>query len=149
MLIVQQGDVLLFQTNDDGDIVIEDGITQMSGGLATAAYLALFGGNEDDDGTLNNKFQYWANWNENESSKKYQSETQYLLKSIPATSGNLRRIEQAAIRDLAFFIEIGAASDISAVATIPGLNKVRIAATITAQGDETEFVFIENWKAES
>ena len=48
--MTQQGDVLLFQTVDDGEINIENGVVEMSGGLETAAYLSLYGGNEDDDG---------------------------------------------------------------------------------------------------
>ena len=47
---IQQGDVKLIQTNDDGDINIINGVTEMSGGLETTVYLALFGGNEDDNG---------------------------------------------------------------------------------------------------
>ena len=52
MTTVQQGDVLLFQTIDDGNVEVINGIITMSGGLDTAAYLSLFGGNEEDDGRV-------------------------------------------------------------------------------------------------
>jgi len=57
----QQGDVKLFQTTDDGDIYVVNGIVEMSGGLETSAYLSLFGGNEDDDGSDGSPFSWWAN----------------------------------------------------------------------------------------
>lgn len=149
MATVQQGDVLLFNTPDHGDIEVIDGVVTMSGGLETAAYLALFGGNIDDNGTDSTKSkQWWGNLSETEPEKTYRSETQALLKSLPVISGNLRRIETTVVRDLEFFIKIGAASSVNCVATIPGLNKIKIAVTITIEGVETTFEFIENWKAD-
>jgi len=148
MIDTQQGDVQLFQTNDDGDISIVDGITAMSGGLATAAYLAMFGGNEDDDGVGDNNLQWWGNIDENDPAKQYRSQTQFLLKSIPAISSNLRRIEEAALNDLQFFIDIDASNEVTVEATIPGLNKINISGNIIAEGKEESFNFTENWKAE-
>ena len=98
----QQGDILLFQTVDDGDINVSDGLVEMSGGLGTAAYLSLFGGNEDDDGRKNSTATWWANLNETETTRQYRSETQNLLQAIPAVPANLRRIEDAVRRDLAW-----------------------------------------------
>ena len=100
----QQGDVKLFQTDNEGDITVRDGVVEMGGGLETAAYLSLFGGNEDDDGLADNPKTWWGNLDEIDPAKQYRSETQNLLRGIPATSGNLRRIEDAASRDLAWFI---------------------------------------------
>ena len=101
-MINQQGDVKLFQTNDDGEITVTNGIVEMSGGLETTAYLALFGGNEDDSGDTSK--QFWGNFAENEPSKKYTSEFQHLLTKLPAVSANLLILEKAALRDLNFFL---------------------------------------------
>ena len=60
----QQGDVSLFQTNDDGNIEVEGGIVTMGGGLETSAYLSLFGGNEDDDNRTDNPANWWGNIDE-------------------------------------------------------------------------------------
>lgn len=136
----QEGDVLLFQTVDNGEINIENGIIEMSGGLQTAAYISLFGGNEDDDGNEKSLLQYWANFNENEPEKKYRSETQFLLRSIPTTSSNLLRIEQAAKRDLLWLSE-----EVTVTATIPGLNKIKL--VIELENDRIEFE--ENWRVKS
>lgn len=143
----QQGDVSLFQTNDDGNITVEGGIVTMSGGLETSAYLSLFGGNEDDDGRADNPDNWWGNIDEVDPAREYHSETQNLLQALPATSGNLRRIEDAANRDLAWFITSKVASTVNVSASIPGINKIKLTIDIEAQGEESSFEFVENWKA--
>ena len=143
----QQGDVKLFQTTDDGDISVVNGIVEMSGGLETSAYLSLFGGNEDDDGSDGSPFSWWANLDEQDIADQYRSETQNLLQSIPATSNNLIRIQDAAGRDLSWFLTNNVASSIDVEASIPGLNMVRLDITIKAEGEESNFSFTENWKA--
>jgi phage gp46-like protein len=140
-----QGDVLLFQRNDGGEIEVINGAVTLSGGLETAAYLCLFGGNEDDDGRIDNPLQYWGNYLENEEPKKYRSETQHLLRSIAAIPFNLRRIEEAAVRDLEPLIDAGAASEVSVAASIPGVNEVKIVVDIVANGLPETFTFYENW----
>lgn len=145
--MAQQGDVKLFQTNDDGDITIVNGVVEMSGGLETAAYLSLFGGNEDDDGRTDNPANWWGNLDEVDPVRQYRSETQHLLQAIPATSGNLRRIEDAAVRDLAWFLDRRVASSVAVEASIPAVNRVQINIDIEANGEESSFEFTENWKA--
>lgn len=143
----QQGDVLLFQTPDNGDVRVIDGLVQMSSGLETAAYLSLFGGNDQDDGLVDNNQTWWGNLGENRDAYEYRSETQNLLESLPATSGNLRRIEESAKRDLEWFVTENVASSVSVSASIPTLNTVKINININAVGSEASFTFIENWKA--
>ena len=143
----QQGDVLLFQTTDNGEINVSGGIVEMSGGLETSAYLSLFGGNEDDDGRDDSSATWWANLNETRDSRQYRSETQNLLRAIAAVPANLRRIEDAARRDLAWLLSDNIVSKITVTASMPGLNKVRIIIDIEAVGEESQFDFVENWKA--
>jgi phage gp46-like protein len=126
-------DVLLFHTPDGGEIRIEAGRVEMTDGIETAAYLSLFGGNEDDSGIQgDDPKEWWANKLETSPARKYRSETQYVLRSLPAIPANLRRIEDAAGRDLAWMAE-SVASGISVVATIPRLNWVRIEIEIVLQ----------------
>ncbi len=143
----QQGDILLFQENNHGNITVENGVIEMSSGLDTATYLSLFGGNEDCSGRANCPFSWWGNFNEIDKAKKYISETQYLLKSLPAITANLRRIEDAARRDLNWFLENKIASSVTVVVTIPALNTIQINVSIEARGMEFNFEFVENWKA--
>ena len=140
--------VLLYQGQNNGEINIENGLIETSGGLETAAYLSLFGGNENDNGLIDS-VQWWGNSLETENSKIYKSETQYLLRSIPAIPANLRRIEEAASRDLQWLLDENIANVITVEASIPDVNKVNINVDIQAIGEESEFEFVENWKIES
>ncbi len=63
-------------------------------------------------------------------------------------SGNLIRIEDAAKRDLAWFITEKVASSIEVIARLVGLNRVGIFIRIEADGLESDFEFSENWKVE-
>jgi phage gp46-like protein len=146
-MIKQQGDVLLYQTDDDGEINVADGIVEMSGGLETAAYLSLFGGNEEDNGLENNPLTWWGNLEEIDPVRQYRSDTQYLLQALPATTVNLLRIQDAAFRDLSWLVKNNIASDLIVEATMPGLNKIKLVITIQALGKEVNFEYVENWKA--
>lgn len=146
---MQEGDVKLFQTDDEGEITVENGLVEMSGGLETAAYLSLFGGNEDDDGRANNPANWWANLDEVDPMREYHGESQNLLQALPATTGNLRRIEDAARRDLAWLLDSGVASSVLVSASIPGINKIKLTIDIEAVGQASSFEFVENWKAGS
>ncbi len=140
-------DVLLFQTNDNGDINIDGGIIELTGGFDTAFYLSLFGGNWLDDGSQDNENQWWGNYIETNPSNRYRSETQYLLGLLPATTGNLKRIEDAAGRDLEWMLTENAASSVEVEASLVGLNRIQITITVEADGQEQQFNFTQNWRA--
>jgi phage gp46-like protein len=135
-------DVLLRQTNDGGDITVEAGLALMSDGLETAAYLSLFGGNVDDAGVgERSRDEWWGNVDEPELDRRYRSETQNLIQSIPAVPRNLRRIEQAAGRDLAWMISSGVAKSVKAEASIPEVNRVRLSIEIVTLKETVQLVF--------
>lgn len=144
MVDTQQGDVLLYQTDNDGDIIVEGGLVLMASGLETSAYLSLFGGQEQDDGRDENSQNWWGNIGE-EPDKQYRSETQYLLRSLPAVPANLRALEDAAGRDLAWMVSTGAATSVVVEASMPALNRVTI---VVAINGDTTLEFVENWRAE-
>lgn len=144
---LQQGDVKLFQTDEGGDLTVVNGVVEMAPGLETMAYLCLFGGNEGDDGRDKNPANWWGNLDEDDPARRYRSETQNLLRSLPATSGNLKRVRDAALRDLNVFKTEGIASSVEVSVTVPGLNRISIIIDIEARGEESRFEFAENWKA--
>ena len=137
----QQGDVVLFQSLNDGDIEVIDGVVTMNGGLQTAAYLSLFGGNLEDDGVTAGG-NWWGNLEEVEPARKYRSETQRLLNSIPAVSGNLLLIQAAAERDLAWFLAEGVAVSVAVSVALTGVKRIEI--TVNIDGN-AEVTFAENW----
>lgn len=143
----QQGDVRLFQTDDGGDILFEAGTVAMDGGLETMVYLSLFGGNDTDAGGDDKEFTWWGNLAETDPAFQYRGETQKLLLALVISPQNLLRVEEAAGRDLAWMVTKGAASSVRVGASVQGLNQITIEVTIVAEGDESDFVFVENWKA--
>jgi phage gp46-like protein len=135
-------DVLLRQTNDGGDVTIQGGLLLLSEGLETAVYLSLFGGNEDDPAEANTALQWWGNLLDAEPERAYRSETQFLVRALPAIPANLRRIEQAAGRDLKWMLDTATAQSVSVEATIPAVNRVALAVVIiTATGQRVELSF--------
>lgn len=141
-------DVHLFQTNDGGEITITAGRVELDRGPATAAYISLFGGNEADDGsTATDAKQWWGNLIENDRARHVRSETQSLLRMLPAVTSNVPRIEAAVERDLAWITtELGA--QVEADVTMPALNTIKIEVSITIDAQKTELEFIEPWGSE-
>lgn len=133
----QEGDVYVFQTLDDGNINVEFGVVQMIGGIENYVYLALFGGNENNE--------FWGNGLETLETRKLISETQKILVGLPATTSNLLSVEDAVNTDLEEMVSSGIASSIEVFATIPALNRVQIDITIEAEGESINLTFEENW----
>lgn len=140
-------DILLEQTKDGGEITVINGSILFSkGGLETSVYLALFGGNEDDNGSEGNEKIWWGNAGEL-ANDQYRSETQHLLQSIPAIPNNLLRIEEAINRDLAYLLNENIATSIDVIVSIVDLNRICIQLEINADSGLINLNFIENWKA--
>lgn len=135
-------DVLLQQTNDDGEVQWINGQAVMSDGLETSAYLSMFGGNEQDSGGDATKhLQWWGNLSEAEETRHYRSELQNLIRSIPAIPANLRRMEDAAERDLNWMKDTELATFVGVEASIPSLNRVQIDIEIEIGDENFSFVF--------
>ncbi|MEE9393709.1 MAG: hypothetical protein V3W41_14495 [Planctomycetota bacterium] len=152
----QNGDVLLFipafvdtSGPDALQFTVEliNGVISMTPAFETAAALSHFGGNAKDDGVPGNPNTYWGNHLETDPAFQYVSRLQFALTALPVTTANLRLLEEAAALDLEWFLTSGIADTVEVEASIPGLNRVDISETITAQGVETQFTFTENWKA--
>ena len=140
-------DLLLFQTNDGGEINIKGGLVQMTGGFESAFYLAMFGGNQEDDGTENAKFNWWGNLVEEDPDLHYRSATQHALRNLRPISGNLILLEAAVKKDLDVFIRIGSVDTVEVLASFTDVRKVEIKINAVADGNNIEIKFLENWKA--
>ena len=139
-------DFLIVHEPDGGEVMIENGRVELTDGPESAVYLSLFGGNEEDSGGYGDaRKQWWGNLDETDPARCYRSETQYLLKSLPLIPANLRRLEDAAERDLGWMLSATPriADAISVAATMPALNTVElaIALTINEQTFRTVFSF--------
>lgn len=140
-------DVLLFQTNNDGDISVVNGTVQLTDKFNTMVYLCLFGGNRLDDTNADNNLTWWANTIIEDEAEQQRSLTQHLVETIPLTSGNLLRIRNAVLQDLNVFITSNIANSVTAEVSIPQVNRVQIDIAIIADGKEEQFSFTENWLA--
>jgi phage gp46-like protein len=129
-------DVLIQQTNNEGDIECVGGVVTLTGGFESAVYLSMFGGPSS----------YWGNLLETDPARHYDGETERALNGAPATPANLRKIEQAAQRDLSWLITTKAANTVSVSASMPGVNKITFLIVVSAVGLESQFEFTENWK---
>jgi len=146
-MIEQSGDILLYQTTDNGEIEFADGFLTMTEGFETAVYLALFGGNFDDDGRDGGSLEWWGNLITTEPTEQYRSETQNIVEGLPVTSGNLRRVEDAARRDLSFLLSRSIASSVDVSARVLGRDTLELNIVILAEGEESRFSFVENWRS--
>lgn len=148
-MIFYEGDVKLIDSLDDGDLEIVEDFVQMTGGIETAAYLSIFGGNKRDNGTAaTKKHEWWGNQLETDPNKKLVSRTQNIMFTTPSTPNNLLKIIEAAKQDLAWFKNTGFADIIEVVANIPAPKKLKLSFRILKDGELLEdFEFLENWKS--
>lgn len=141
-------DVRMVHTADGGTIVATNGVFELADGLFNAVYLSLFGGNERDSGLqADDRQQWWGNFVEPDAAKRYRSETQALLRSLPAIPANMKRVEEAAGRDLAWLIDSKISSLISPLVTLPALNTIELTVNMEFQGNEYLFDFTDHWGA--
>jgi phage gp46-like protein len=142
-------DIHLRHTADGGEIDFLAGEAVMSDGLETFCYLSLFGGNELDSGLPSDvRLQWWGNLSEVDPARTYRSETQHLLRGLPAIPRNLTRVEDAAKNDLAALLDLKLATSVSASASIPALHRIALAITVeVAPGEHYRFTFSQSWGA--
>ena len=115
----QQGDVLLYHGSDDrGEINEANGIIEMTKFYETMAYLCLFGGNQDDDGTEATKNSQWCGNEGEPEEQQYRGRFQSYLKGAPLTSALIPEMEAAAIEDLAAGFVPGYAESVTCSITL-------------------------------
>lgn len=131
---MQNGDVLLFQTLNGGDISITDGIAQMTQGLETAVYLSLF-----------SPIDTYLNEAAETPDEKLSSQTEEVLNNKPQTSKNYQLLVQAVDADLKWLISNGSANSIEASAASDGLNRVIINISIEQDSGSTNITIPTDW----
>lgn len=141
-------DVRIFQTDDGGEVEFVNGQIVTNDGLESAAYLSLFGGNEEDDGTDGSApLQWWGNLLERNPARQYRSQTQALLRSMPAIPVNLRRLEDAAQSDLAWMVDVKLAKSVTASARLAARDTAELEIMIVIDDREYRYVFTQAWRA--
>ena len=138
-----QGDLLLIETPDGGDCVIQDGLIKADHAFGTAFYISLFGGNKADAGKVKNRNTWWGNTlpdiPENE---KIVSRFQNYIQTAPMTVKNIKEAVNMAELDLKWAIEEKIADKINIRARAEGINRLRLFIDVIKHGKsvyETEY----------
>ncbi len=140
-------DVAFTIADDGGSIFVENGTIELDSGLEASVVLSLFGGNEEDSGMDGDaRKQWWGNLSETDPSKQYRSETQRLLAAMPIISGNLRRAEDAADRDLAWMVP-SVATAVSVSAGMPGVNTIQLDVAVEIDGRREMYSFTRSGRS--
>jgi phage gp46-like protein len=144
-----EGDLLLEDTVDGGDIQIEDGLFVSDRTFRTAVYLSLFGGNKDDSGKVKNNKTWWGNTLPGTgTNEKLVSRFQAVISGLPMTTKNIGEAEAAARLDLKWIIDEGAAEKIIVSGTAKAHNKFALRVEIKAGGESVYGnTFALFWKA--
>lgn len=132
----QDGDVLLFQTLNDGDLSITDGIVKMTQGLETAVYLSLF---SPADTFLNEAADT--------KDEKLSSRTNDFIRNKAQSSKNYQLLVQAIEADLNWLIQNNHARSIDASVSSDGLNRVMISVVIEQDSGSTNLTIPVEWGA--
>jgi phage gp46-like protein len=143
-----EGDLLLFETLDGGEIQIENDLFINDRSFNTAVYLSLFGGNKDDGGKVKNNKTWWGNTldgiTENE---KLVSRFQNIIYGLPMTTKNIQEAENAALLDLKWTVDEGIADKISALGQASAHNRFYLRIELQAHGKSIyENAFSLFWK---
>ena len=131
---MQQGDVLLFQSINDGDIAIENGITKMTTGLETAVYLSLFSPED-----------WFGNYTVDTDNERMQSRTDAIIIGKPQSSKNYQLLAQAAELDLKWLVDTGNADEITTQVYADKLNRVNIIVTIVQDSNTLNLTIPIEW----
>lgn len=132
----QDGDVLLFQTLNDGNINIQNGLVQMTEGLETAVYMSLF---SPDD--------WFGNEAVDTQEEKLSSQTEQVINNKPQSSKNYQLLVQAVEADLKWLVSNGNANSIDVSVTSGGLNRVMISITIEQDSSSNNITLPVEWGA--
>lgn len=140
-------DVLLYHTDDGGEVNIDSGDDiELTDRLDTAVYLSLFGGNEDDDGSeATSRLGWWGNIGENNPDRRLVSRLQALLRKLAVTSGNLRLVSEAAEADLAWLVTTGVVSEVRVVVSLPQPKRLGILIELDIGQDTTQLRYSTAW----
>lgn len=133
------GDVLIFDSEEGGEISVVNGLVLMDRGFSSAVYLSLFGGNGKDLGDVASNNTWWGNKLEDSlESEKLVSRFVSFISSEPLTSKNLILAEDKIQEDLKWFVDDGIADLIEVEILDAGNNRIQVDIKIGKDGEMIE-----------
>jgi phage gp46-like protein len=144
-----EGDLYLADTEDGGDIRVEEEFFVNDKTFNTAVYLSLFGGNKEDAGKIKNSRSWWGNMlSGTAENEKMVSRFQAVIAGKPMTAKNIQEAENAAELDLKWLKSEGAADGIKANGRAASGSRFLLDIKISAAGETVyDNTFALFWKA--
>ena len=139
-MIMDTKDILLFESGDGGEMSIMSNDLALSETLYQQVYLALFGGNvqqntKSDFLISEQRFDYWGNsliWN-TQQSRQFNSNTERVLNQVALNGSGRLKIIQAVVDDLEYLNDLLTATvDVQFLET----NKIRITVSFVPKGNQ-------------
>lgn len=128
-------DVLLVQTADGGEIQFDDaGNIMTTDDLRSSVYISMMGGGN-----------WWADINEPDSNNRLTGEAGRFIKRNSPNSRNLENLEDAAMRDLQWMLNIGAASKVTVTASLTNINRLTLVVDLEYDGKQVDLKYSLNW----
>jgi phage gp46-like protein len=130
-----QGDLLLVETPDGGDCVLNDGLLSADHAFGTAVFISLFGGNKADAGAVETRGTWWGNTLQGILEKeKIVSRFQNFIHKMPMTVKNIKDAKDMASLDLEWIADEGIADEIKIDARSEGINRLRLFVQVIKAG---------------
>lgn len=142
-------DVVLLEndTSDGGEITCVGGVVLTDEGVSTAAYISLFGGNQEDSGNQeDDAVQFWGNLLEEDTTRHIRSRFGYLVDNLPATTANLARLKAAAESDVAWMASSdGPLDEVTVTLSVPAPKRIEVEVAGTIWDRRFVASFTRDW----
>lgn len=143
-------DIQLVENGDGGDYELLNSDIKTISGFENMPYLALFGGNPDQDttGPKDTEFalDFWGNYliNPDEPKIWFNSTTERLLNNVILNPSTRIEIEEAVKYDLSFMSDF---SDVDVTVYLLGPSSLKIEIKITEPTNEQDKIYTYIWNA--
>jgi phage gp46-like protein len=145
-------DIALFETGNGGDLLLKGSDLAVYDGIQNMPYLAMFGGNVEQDTrnrvTEEQSFDWWGNnlLMPSNQSIQFNSQTERVINTTALTSQGRVLIENAIKADLKFLQDLGA--EVSVSVSITATDRIDVNVKIQQPAGGTRIIII-NFKKKS
>jgi hypothetical protein len=141
-------DIKLISTPDGGELDTSNGGIGLDATAETAILLSLEGGNIEDSGDeADDALQFWGNRVVRDPEEQLRSRTQYVLRRLPATVGNLKAVTDAVLLDLAWMGGGVVFDTIAAKSKLVSRNRVGVDLDTTQNGKNVRYQIGLPWSS--
>lgn len=140
-------DLLLYETNNGGDLSVQENDLATTNALWTQIYIAMFGGNLEartGDNVNGDNVDFWGNFFIQDKDEQFNSVTEKTINETAITSSGLLIIQQAVETDLSFLNKLGT---VTVEVSSPKIDTLEIIVKIQEPDNVTDNQFKIIWDA--